>query len=119
MAGNVMFYVLTKEWLYEHFSIDKSYDMLRGGIPPPFPERIANSTNRADLAMMKAISMLWTYEVEDRPSTREVADFLIAELEEIDGRSYRNEVIRVSSIPPLPKNHRYTDSDYHTNLYKD
>jgi hypothetical protein len=100
VAGNVVFYVLTKRWIFEGIGNEKAIQKLQKGERPPFPKSIRHSTDPADQAMMKGIKMLWTHDVDKRPKAREVSDFLIKELETVVGHRGDGEV-RVS-IPPLP-----------------
>lgn len=115
MAGNVVYYVLTKQWLFQDTSIRTAHQMLKQGERSPIPANILNSTDRADQAMVKGIEMMWTHDAEERPKARTVADYMLKELREIEGTKDIG-VVRVASIPPLPPNHRYTDSDYEANL---
>lgn len=117
VTGNVMYYVLTKEWLFQRTStIRSALQKLKRGERSPIPPDILNSTDRANKAMIKGINMLWTHNVEERPKARVVADYLLKELQEIEGINDIGGVVRVTNIPPLPPNHRFTDSDYERNL---
>jgi hypothetical protein len=79
------------------------------------PIKFVNSTNPADQAMLKAIDMAWTLNPDDRPPAMEIARFMKKALEKLDGARKGDELWRVS-IPPLPPNHRYTDSEFYANL---
>mmetsp|Transcript_18290 Transcript_18290/g.25777 ORF Transcript_18290/g.25777 Transcript_18290/m.25777 type:complete len:480 (+) Transcript_18290:140-1579(+) len=117
MMGNVMYYVLAKKWLFEipGYSAARAVRHLHRGERSPFPDHILNSKDPADIAFMKGIEMSWTHEVEKRPSAREISDYLIAELEKIEGKKYSGGAIR-ASIAPLPEGYRYSDSDYEDNF---
>ena len=56
--------------------------------------------------------MAWSQKPEDRPSARELSKFLKARVQDL--ASDADDLLRVS-IPPLPPDHRYTDSDYNAN----
>ena len=56
--------------------------------------------------------MAWTHKPEERPSARELSKFLKSRILELVADN--EDPIRVS-IPPLPPNYRYTDSDYNAN----
>lgn len=101
VAGNVMYYILTNKWIFEGVGNKKSVELLRQGKRSPFPDNIKNSKDPAVQALMKGIKMLWTHNVEERPSARMVSDYLIEELEKITGSKEADGVVRVS-VPPLP-----------------
>ena len=101
VAGNMMYYILTGKWIFEGVKNDVGIEWLRKGKRPPFTDHIANSTDPANLALMKGINMLWTHDVKERPSARMVSNFLIQMLEKIEGHRPEDGIIRVS-VPPLP-----------------
>ena len=108
VAGNVMYYVLTSKWIFEGVKNEEGIRLLRNGKRSPFPDHIKNSTDPADQAMMKAITMLWTHDPEERPRARTVSNFLIQELESIVGALPSDRVVRVE-VPPLPENWDFND----------
>jgi len=114
MMGNVMYYILTKKWLFEgEKTEDATLRMLKGG-RSKFPDQFLKSDDPSIQAVIKAIEMCWTHEAEKRPAAREVSNLLRVALETILGTKILG-VVRVS-IPPLPKEYRYSDSDFYVNL---
>lgn len=107
VVGNVMYYVLTKRWIFEDLLGSEGVKYLQEGKRSPFPKHLQNSKDPADIALMKGISMVWTHSVAKRPSSREVSNFLIFELEKITGEKVK-EVVRVS-VQPLPKDWDYSE----------
>lgn len=114
MMGNVMYYVLTKKWLFEHVTTEEATKLMVQGSRSEFPEDILNSEDLAIQAVVKAINMCWTHDMEKRPAAREVSALLREALETILGTSDLG-VVKVS-IPPLPRDYRFTDSDFYVNL---
>jgi hypothetical protein len=104
--GNILYYVLTKKWLFEGIPTKVARQMLIDGKLSTIPSHFLNSSNSADLAMTKAIQMAWVYNPDDRPTAREIASIL---------KQHLNNIWRVD-IPRLSPNHRYTDSDFYRNL---
>jgi hypothetical protein len=104
--GNILYYVLTKKWLFESIPTRTARQMLIDGKLSTIPSQFINSTNSADLAMVKAIQMAWIYDPNNRPMAREIASFL---------KQHLDNTWRVD-IDPLPPHHRYTDSDFYRNL---
>lgn len=114
MMGNVMYYVLTKKWLFEEFTTDEATAQMVKGHRSTFPKDILESHDIAIQAIVKAIKICWTHEVEERPTARMVSNILKNALETILGTTDLG-IVRVS-VPPLPKQYRYTDSDFYVNL---
>jgi hypothetical protein len=72
-----------------------------------------NATNFAAVETLKeAIRLCWTHEASERPSARTVQNHIEKALQVIDNKP-ADDVARVQ-IPPLPADHRFTDSDYIT-----
>lgn len=105
-AGNIIYYILTNQWVFEGVKNTESIKRLVQGFRSPFPDHILNSINPADQAIMKGIRDLWTHDVEKRPSARTVSNFFIKELEKITESRPADGVARVS-IPPLPDDWDY------------
>jgi hypothetical protein len=75
--------------------------------------------------MKEAILMAWTHDLLERPSARDISNHLHAALQQVvksstgdDNTSrpvadIRKEVVRVDGVPPLPPNHRFTESDFY------
>lgn len=114
MVGNVMFYLLTTHWTFEGYSVKESVRMMRRGQRSKMPKEFLDSQDPAIQAMVEAIRSCWKQNPFERPSARDVADFLSEELRQIEQIDNLG-VIRVS-VPPLPKSFRFTDSDFHDNL---
>jgi len=116
VIGNVMYYVLAKKWIFEDISNSDGVEKLIHGERSPFPPHIANSTHPADIAFQKGITMLWTHDVAQRPTSRQVSDFLLDELRKITGEADPD--LRVN-IPPLPSDWDYGDEDFEANFNDD
>lgn len=108
IMGNILYYVLTKKWLFEGIPTREARQSLINGKLSRIPFQFLNSTNSADRAMVMAIQMAWVYDPHNRPTAREIANFLKKHLD--NSTSWRVD------IPPLPRTHRYTDSDFYRNL---
>lgn len=113
MLGNVLYYVHTNHWLYEGLSNEKAMSKIYQGEHSPYPGKIQTSGSPVVIALSKAIEMCWTRDWQSRPTARQVSDYLMSALRdhEVDVEN----VVRVT-MPPLGKNHRFTDSDFYTNL---
>ena len=109
--GGMMYNVLTKQWMFEGISAKEAKVKILTGKRAPFPPEFANSADPSEQAMIKAIHMAWTYDPDDRPSAREIANYLKKHID----LSKRDANCRVS-VPPLPPNYRYTDSDFMANF---
>ena len=81
---------------------------------PEFPLHVLESKDPAILAIVRAIESCWTYDPNERPTSRQIRDFLKDELKSILGVDELG-VVRVS-VPPLPASHRFTGSDFYENL---
>ena len=114
IMGNIMYYMLTKKWLFEGITDRDAKKMIVAGETSKIPPEILNSTDPADKAMVKAIQMAWVHDPNQRPTARHISNFLRGQLEALHGGK-KDELWRVS-VPPLPPNHRYTDSDFYNNL---
>jgi serine/threonine protein kinase len=111
MMAQTMFYVYTKNWLYEGIPEKKALSMFHNQRLSAFPSHLDTKVP-ANAAMQSAISQCWAHDPEDRPSARQIRDFLLQELSTILGRNvgpHDTDILRVE-IPPLPKNHRFTGS---------
>ena len=111
--GDMMYNVLTNRWMFEGISTSEAKAKMLAGQWPSFPRKFANSTDPSEQAMIKAIQMAWTYDPNDRPAARKIADYLKKHMmdQKEGGSSWR------VSIPPLPPNYSHSDdSDYMANL---
>lgn len=110
--GNVMWYLLTNRWMFEGEHVKRVRKRIKRGERPHFPVHINQSKDPAIKAIKSAIISCWTHDPDERPTSTEIRDFLRHALQSITGETG---VVRVS-VPPLPKDHRYTDSDYYQSL---
>ncbi|CAJ1954671.1 unnamed protein product [Cylindrotheca closterium] len=111
--GNVMYYVFTMHWLFQEVSTAVAALKITTGERSPFPESILQSQDRATRAMRKAIEMCWTHDPGERPTAKEVRQFLGKELQAVLGVKDLG-IVRVDSIEPLPVGYRYSDSDFNS-----
>lgn len=116
--GNVMYYILTMHWLFEGYKTKDAELELATGKRSPFPNEILGSDDRAIHAVRKAIEMCWTHSPEERPKATQIRKFLEHELKGVLGVKGDLGVVRVTSIDPLPKDYRYSDSDFNT-MFRD
>lgn len=113
--GNVLYLVLTKKWWFEGMTTVRAREAIMGGNHSEIPPHFLNSSNLAVQTIIKAINMAWTFDPNDRPGAKEIATILKQALEKLNGSV--DDEWRVA-IAPLPKDRRYTDSDYYNNLLK-
>lgn len=118
--GNICYTLLTNWWVWEGYTIPHALLANHQGRQSPFPTDILlvdgmPKQKRAALAALyKVTLMAWTRDPRKRPTAQHLANYLfsaIQGLEEID----ENDIVRIS-VPPLPHNHRFTDSDFNDNL---
>jgi hypothetical protein len=67
-------------------------------------------------ALEKAALMAWTHDPRERPTARYLAKQLLKVILELDEDAMDEDNIVRIWIPPLPPNHRFTDSDFNANL---
>ena len=115
MMGNVMYYVLTNQWIFEEYSNSVTEQKIIHGERSNIPAHIQKSTDRATRALLHAVEMCWVHNYKERPTARQVADYIEEELKRIEGVDELG-VVRVE-MPPLPKDHRYTDTDFYGNIW--
>jgi hypothetical protein len=60
-----------------------------GGRPNVTDPEILNSTHPYDMALLKAMDLCWTFNPEERPSAREIANLLHSALEKLQPKSPR------------------------------
>jgi len=112
VVGNVMYYVLTNKWIYEDEPKSKNaVKLLKKGERSPFPDEVVESDDPATRALVKGIEMSWTHDVDERPTSRQVSEFLLGELERItgeDGYVDGSRVVR-AVVPPLPQDWDYRE----------
>ena len=112
----VLYYILTKRWIFERRTQKKAVEFVLQGKRSEIPDAILNSTNPADLAMMKGIEMAWTQDPGKRPSARQIADFFYKELLGLNGNKPNDYRI---SVPPLPPNYDFSTKDWYSNYKRD
>ena len=72
-------------------------------------------------ALREAIQMAWMQDPQQRPSARQISNHLLKAILAIQGTTTGDDptnivdMVRVV-VPPLPPNHRYTDSDFNENF---
>jgi hypothetical protein len=116
MAGNVIYNVLTHKWLFDGMSGRKARAAVQKGKRSKIPARIKKSDDPYTKLLVKAIKMCWTHEVKERPSARTVVNFMRSGLAAIEGVNVEDLGVVKVEMPPLPSDHRYTDSDFTVNL---
>jgi len=125
MLGNVIYYVLTNKWLFEHKSPEETKILLLAGKRSEIPSTFRKSSDAANQAIIKAIKMCWIQRPQNRPSARTISNFLQKaylqyEHEKSSNSSTSfiasNNVIKVN-IPPLPKDFSFSDSEFYQYLY--
>eukprot|EP00568_Trieres_chinensis_P003843 CAMPEP_0183316814 /NCGR_PEP_ID=MMETSP0160_2-20130417/56110_1 /TAXON_ID=2839 ORGANISM="Odontella Sinensis, Strain Grunow 1884" /NCGR_SAMPLE_ID=MMETSP0160_2 /ASSEMBLY_ACC=CAM_ASM_000250 /LENGTH=109 /DNA_ID=CAMNT_0025482703 /DNA_START=1 /DNA_END=330 /DNA_ORIENTATION=+ len=109
-----MYYILTDKWVFEGHKPEDAIKRMLDGERSPFPTRVSNSSDPAEKVLMEGINMCWTYETEKRPSAGAIADYLLKNIKTIDGQV--GAIVR-AEIPPLPSNHRFTESDFYDSNY--
>ena len=114
MMGNVMYYVYSKNFLYEGIPDQDALKMLYSGKRTPFPAGL-DTAIPANAALQSVIQKCWTHYPDQRPSARAIRDYLLEEFSTIVGRSVAagDDILRVN-LPPLPKDHRFTGSSFDT-----
>jgi hypothetical protein len=114
MLGNVLYYIHTYHWLFEGLTSRDAMHNTVLGITSAIPEVLLNSTDRAVNSLTRAIRMCWRKDPAKRPSAREISRYLKERLL-LEGVN-TDAPIKVT-MPPLPADHRYTDSDFNANFF--
>uniref|UniRef100_A0A7S4JKY4 Protein kinase domain-containing protein n=1 Tax=Odontella aurita TaxID=265563 RepID=A0A7S4JKY4_9STRA len=115
--GNILYYLLTNQWLFEGVSDKDARIKLRNGERSPYPKSILDTSDPSEIALRKAIDLCWVHEPRQRPSARKVYEVLSKELDKLDGGLAKREgVVRVQAVPLMRDDHRYTDNDFWDNL---
>lgn len=119
--GNILYYLLTLDWIYPGVSdVDVRQRLIRGE-RSPYPDRIKTSTDAAELALRDAIELCWTHDPIRRPHSSVVADYLWKKIVDIDGEvaddasAGKHHPVFVK-IPDIEPDYRNTDSDFWANL---
>ena len=74
--GNVLYFLLTQEEVWDDFDNKKIYELVMAGKRPKFPPQIKESEGIFEKHMMRAIENAWIHRPEDRPGALEVAKIL-------------------------------------------
>jgi serine/threonine protein kinase len=110
MLGNVLYTLLTSMWVFEGSSAMNAIKTMQSGSRAP---SMKTSEDAAIRAVQHAMSECWKG-VMDRPSASTIRNYLKEELSKLEGRTLPTPVKVL--IPPLPRDHRYTDTDFYSNL---
>jgi hypothetical protein len=81
--GNVFYSLLTHLWPFEEEEAKEAQKLVKAGVRPPIDERITNSTDPADKALLVALHMTWKQKPEDRAAASVVRDYIGAELKRL------------------------------------
>lgn len=113
--GDVLYYILTKQWVFEGISRNEAKLRMLAGIRSEI--QLDESDSPLDQTIVAAIEMAWTLDADERPSAGAIASFLHDKLEQDYGQPDAGEgtVWRVS-IPPLPADYTSTFDDFYENL---
>lgn len=111
LMTDVMFYVLTQKWMFEDITTPEAEKRLGAGGRPEFG---FEPTDPADIAMAKAVTWGWTHKPTERPTAREMSDFLKDALKQIEGR--KDDYVVRAPVPPLPKDYDFSDLEFYQNL---
>jgi len=112
MMGNVIYIILTDLYTFEFpkpLSTKEATAELVAGRRSAYPGHIANSTDPAYVAIKKALDMCWTQDWRERPSAREVSNYLMRKLREITGE--KDPDLKVT-LPQRDPDQKPTDSEY-------
>lgn len=83
--GNCLYQILTKRWDFEDTTTAKAKRALLSGKHSQIPTDILHSRDPADMAMIMAMEMAWMDIAEDRPTARQIADYLSDQLTKLAG----------------------------------
>mmetsp|Transcript_22236 Transcript_22236/g.33125 ORF Transcript_22236/g.33125 Transcript_22236/m.33125 type:complete len:469 (-) Transcript_22236:279-1685(-) len=78
--GNIFYNIMTKKAPFEELNWKKVPELVINGEHPSMEKSITNSTNAALKAILNATVMAWTYDPQERPSARYIANYLLDEL---------------------------------------
>lgn len=111
LMGNVMYYILTNKYLYEGKSRPAAVEQIMAGHRSSF-FGAETSPDPAIRALATAIKMCWEDDPDQRPGSREVTDYLEAELAELDEEFNRTRVNRIT-LPERKEMLKERDWDRH------
>lgn len=113
--GNVLFYVLAKQWCFEGMSTKKARKLLLKGEHSVIPTKFLNSTDPADQAMVKAIEMAWVPNPDERPSAREISYVLKEQLISLTNNDEGGDGLFRVNLAPFPDSFSDSSSDWANN----
>jgi serine/threonine protein kinase len=82
--GNVFYSILTEKWPYEDDKSRDAQEAVKQGKRPNISSRLQNSDDPAVKAILKAITMSWRHDPEERATALEVKEFLRQELKKLN-----------------------------------
>jgi len=74
--GSILYNLLTGNKVWSGMKKGRAQESVANGIRPRISSSIVNSTDPVDQILMRAIDMCYVYDPKERPTAREVADFL-------------------------------------------
>ena len=74
--GNVLYFLLVQEEVFEDKGHKEVYDLVKAGKRPMFPDHIYKSDGIFERYMIKAIESAWIHRPAQRPSALEVANII-------------------------------------------
>lgn len=75
--GNIFYSLLTEYWPFEGMDEKEAQQLIMGGKRPPIDDDIRNSKNSLDIAFIKAISMCWRQNPNERATAKVVKEYLV------------------------------------------
>lgn len=112
--GTVLYCVLTKRWDFQGLTVDRARKLLMDGQHSLVPAKFFHSSSAEDRAMVRALEMAWVANPDERPSARQIADYLGHEL----SSKHSNETIYRVSVPEIPADFEVDDGDWYENYLK-
>jgi hypothetical protein len=109
-----MYYVLTTHWLFEGDTQDVALNKIANHKRSLLPTKYLFSRDPAIRAIVVAIKDCWGQDPRGRPTSRKISNDLKRQLGRIE-KVNDVDIVRVS-VPPLPADFRYTDSDFAENM---
>lgn len=97
--------------------VQQAINLLMNGNHSVIPDNLTHSPYAADLAMVRALEMTWEANPYNRSSARQVVHYLRGELEKLS--SYVDEPFYQVSVPKLPLDFVYDETDWYENYRKD
>lgn len=94
--------------------MDDAKQLLMNGRHSFIPEIFVHSSHAADRAMVGAIEMAWVADPYERPSARQIANYLKSELAKLTNETGVYQV----SVPEIPTDFVVDDHDWYEN-YRD